>query len=109
MRLARNVGVFTNLLYYNKNTREMEFICSDEITEDGIAELTFNHASDYAIVIDKEPVDESVEVESPESESPTTEADSIQNSSDYNDVWNPWWIILIGALVIIIDLSHSLY
>ena len=36
---------------------------------------------DYAIVIDKEPVDESVEVESPESESPTTEADSIQNLS----------------------------
>lgn len=37
------VDVITNV------TGELEFICVDEIAEDGIAELAFTHASDYAI------------------------------------------------------------
>ena len=46
-----NAGYIANLYYYNEQTDEMEFICSDEIAEDGTAELTFTHASEYTIVI----------------------------------------------------------
>ena len=54
---ARNAGLFANLFYYNKANDELEFICADEISEDGTADLTFTHASDYTIVVDKEPMD----------------------------------------------------
>jgi len=50
---AENAGLFANLYYYNPATQEMEFICADEIAADGIADLTFTHASDYTIVIDE--------------------------------------------------------
>ena len=50
---AKNVGLYANLFYYNETTGELEFICADEIAEDGTADLTFTHASDYTIVIDE--------------------------------------------------------
>ena len=101
---ANNAGLYANLFYYNEKTGEMEFICYDEIAEDGTAELTFTHASDYAIVIDQEPMDRSVQVTSPESESPGTEADTTQTGADYQDAGNSRWIIVAGGLVIIIGL-----
>lgn len=100
----KNAGLYANLFYYNEASGELEFICADEISADGTAELTFTHASDYTIVIDKEPMDGSAEVDSPESESQTTEADTTQTSADQNDAWNPWWIIVIGVLVIVVGL-----
>ena len=53
----KNAGLYANLFYYNETTGKMEFICADKIADDGIAELNFTHASDYAIVIDTEPMD----------------------------------------------------
>lgn len=53
----KNAGLYANLFYYNERTGELEFICADKIAEDGIAELTFTHASDYTIVIDEKPMD----------------------------------------------------
>lgn len=50
----KNVGLFANLFYYNEKTGELEFICADEINADGNTELTFTHASEYTIVVDKE-------------------------------------------------------
>ena len=102
---ANNAGLYANLFYYNEKTKALEFICADEIAEDGTAELTFTHASDYAIVIDQEPMDRSVQVTSPESESPGTEVDTTQTGADYQDAGNSWWMIMTGGLVIIIGLS----
>lgn len=45
-----NKGNFANLYYYNG--KAMDIICSDEIDENGKADLTFTHASEYVIVID---------------------------------------------------------
>ena len=57
---AKNAGLYANLFYYNEKAGKMEFICADRVSEDGTAELTFTHASDYAIVIDKNPMDGSI-------------------------------------------------
>ncbi len=54
---TKNAGLYANLFYYNEKTGKLEFICADKIAEDGTAELTFTHASDYIIVIDKTPMD----------------------------------------------------
>ncbi len=51
---SSNAGYYANLFYYNPTTKALEYVCSDVIAEDGTAKLTFNHASDYLIVIDDE-------------------------------------------------------
>ena len=103
---AENAGLYANLFYFNEKTGELEFICYDEIAADGTAELTFTHASDYAIVIDTEPMDKLEQVTEPESESQSTEAESTQTGAEVsNDAWNPWWIIVIGIMVIVIGLG----
>ncbi len=50
---AKNAGLYANLYYYDAQKKAMEFICADQIAADGSAELTFTHASDYTVVIDK--------------------------------------------------------
>lgn len=101
-----NAGLYANLFYYNEKTGEMEFICYDEIAEDGTAELTFTHASDYAIIIDREPMGEIAQVDSPASESQDTETETTQPDAVANDdAWNPWWMIIIGIAVIVIGLG----
>ena len=51
---SANAGYYANLFYYNPTSRELEYVCADVIADDGTAELTFTHASDYLIVIDDE-------------------------------------------------------
>lgn len=52
-----NAGLYANLFYYNEATKELEFLCAGEIGQDGGAELTFTHASEYTIVIDEQPME----------------------------------------------------
>ncbi|MBP1550075.1 MAG: hypothetical protein J6A05_08730, partial [Oscillospiraceae bacterium] len=50
---------YANLYYYNPSDKAMEFIDSDLIAN-GNAQLVFNHASDYVIVIDEEALGDDV-------------------------------------------------
>ena len=111
---AENAGLFANLFYYNENTGEMEFICYDEIAEDGTANLTFTHASDYAIVIDKEPMDgvsdgEVVNGETDSDEEIYTIENDKKDTQDVTEAdsktWNPWWVIIICIVVIVITIG----
>lgn len=49
---SANAGMYANLFYYNENDGRLEFATADRIDENGFAELTFTHASDYVIVVD---------------------------------------------------------
>ena len=111
---AENAGLYANLFYYNEKTGELEFICADEIAADGTAELTFTHASDYAIVIDTEPMDKGAdEADGDKAETSETGNDSTQsgdgstqNGTEAADsAWNPLWLIIVGAVVIVIGLG----
>ena len=55
---AANKGLMANLFYYNESTGEMEFISAGEVDEEGFAQLSFTHASDYTIVLDKASMEE---------------------------------------------------
>lgn len=55
---SANAGLYANLFYYNEGNRRLEFAANDQINEDGVAELTFTHASSYVIVIDGKVMDE---------------------------------------------------
>ena len=54
---ASNAGYFANLFYYNPETKELEYVSASKIDENGNADLNFYHASDYTIIIDREPMD----------------------------------------------------
>lgn len=55
---SANAGLYANLFYYNEGARRLEFVTDDQIDGNGIAELTFTHASDYVIVIDRASMDD---------------------------------------------------
>ncbi|MGN0364776.1 MAG: hypothetical protein ACI4E5_02405, partial [Suilimivivens sp.] len=112
---AGNAGLYANLFYYNERIGELEFICADEIAADGRAELVFTHASDYAIVVDTRPMDSSVDAVDSDSKAEVSETGngstqtgngSTQSGTEAADSrWNPLWLILIGAVVIVIGLG----
>lgn len=91
----KNAGLYASLYYYNEQTGEMEFICEEEIAEDGSVALTFTHASEYILVVD---------AKTTEQEPADTETGNVQ-PADTGIVAAPaqeenhtaWWIFLIGA------------
>lgn len=82
----KNAGLYASLYYFNEQTGEMEFICEEEIGKDGSVELTFNHASDYIIVIDEKAVEQK-----------STDAIATPAQEENH---TGWWIFLIGAVVV---------
>lgn len=91
----KNAGLYASLYYYNEQTGELEFICEEEIAEDGSVALTFTHASEYILVVD---------AKTAEQEPADTETGNVQ-PADTGIVAAPaqeenhtaWWIFLIGA------------
>ena len=49
-----NAGLYAYLYYYDTKEKEMKFMQSTQISSTGYAEFSFNHASDYTIVIRSE-------------------------------------------------------
>ena len=52
----QDAGLYANLYYYDQAKKALEFVSSAKMDANGNAELDFNHASDYAIVIDDHPL-----------------------------------------------------
>ena len=101
-----NAGYTASLYYYNESSGELEFICADTVAEDGNVSLAFTHASDYVIAIDGEQEEESGSTTEPAQpgtpdKDDTGEAESPQSGQ----AWRPWWLIVAGALVIIMGVG----
>ena len=112
---AANAGLYANLFYYNPETGELEFMCAGKIDEAGNTELTFNHASDYTIVIDTEPMngvvqdgtgtdqDGIVDESDDTGAAPSGQtADEATDGNSGNVFSNGIFWILIGAAVVIV-------
>ena len=114
---AANAGLYANLFYYNPETGELEFMCAGKIDEAGNTELTFNHASDYTIVIDTESMNGAVQdgtetgteqdgaVDEPDDTgaAPSGQtADEAVDGNSGNVFSNGIFWILIGAAVVIV-------
>ena len=102
-----NAGYTASLYYYNENTGELEFICSDEVAEDGTVSLAFTHASDYVIAIDGEQEEESGNAAEPaQSEGNGGTAgngteqgsDGIPGDQGTGQTGAAWWIIVVLLL-----------
>ena len=58
---SKNKGLYAKLYYYNPKAakgKELEFISASKIDGSGNADLQFTHASDYVIVIDRTPAND---------------------------------------------------
>ena len=99
-----NAGLTANLYYYNESTGELEFIFADTVAEDGMVSLAFTHASDYAVVIDADSMEQETgagsTAEAPKTGEESTSADT--TDADVNDdLWNRIWVFAFcGVLVI---------
>ena len=93
---AENAGLYANLYYYNEQTGALEFICSDKIAADGTARLTFTHASEYTVVIDKK----SGEENSSTRQAPATGEDWTEEVIDPKSQ-RQIWLRGAGALIVI--------
>ncbi len=102
-----NAGYTASLYYYNESTGELEFICSDEVAQDGTVSLAFTHASDYVIAIDGDGEKESGNVTEP-AQPDTPEKDSTESAGENpqnGQAWRPWWFIVVGSLVIVMGIG----
>ena len=106
---TEKAGNNANLFYYNPETECMEFICSAPIKEDGTADLTFTHASDYVIVVGEtvmsaadnvsvEDIKEAAPQETPEEMS----MEPVEMDTAENDSFNLFWIIAVGILILVV-------
>ena len=109
-----NTGYTASLYYYNQNTGELEFVCADEVAEDGTVSFAFTHASDYVIVIDR-----ISEEPAPESAGNITEAPAEEEGNSGEAVVSPKeigkakgssmpWFILVGVAVVILGAAGIL-
>lgn len=91
-----NAGRSAMLYYYNPNTGTLEWICKERAEEDGTARLTFTHASDYLIVADNRA--------GSGNESITSGTQAMAPKSGDRDHGYLWWILMAGALSVIIGI-----
>lgn len=109
-----NAGYTANLYYYDQRTGELEFMCADEVAEDGMTSLTFTHASDYLITIDDTSKESESEDDGSIEEAPETSAEEEGNGKEV--VTSPKeiegtegsslpWLILTGAAVVILGVA----
>lgn len=89
----KNAGLFANLFYYNEQSGELEFICAGEIDSQGEVGLTFTHASDYTIIVDRQSMEPGV-VENPVN---PVSAEEISTAGSFHPVR-----VLLMALAVII-------
>lgn len=91
-----NAGCSAMLYYYNPNAGTLELISKERVEEDGTARLTFTHASDYLIVADNRAGSGNESITS-----------GMQTMAPKSGDWNHgslWWILMAGALSVIIGI-----
>ena len=97
----KNAGLFANLFYYNEATGELEFICAGEIDGEGEVELTFTHASDYTIIVDRQSMEPGA-IEDPVNPAAAEEVSAAGS-------FHPAWVLLIALAVIVLGAGGFLF
>lgn len=114
----KNAGLYANLFYYHAAENKLEYLCSGQIDEEGNAELTFTHASDYTIVIDAEPMEpkEAEDTKEPTDEGAAQETaqtnaqgQRIVEASQSGETTRWWWILLPVCIVAAAGIGGYVY
>ena len=81
-----NAGKYANLYYYDVANNEMDYMCTSKVSEDGLINLLFDHASDYTIVItDDENYDDSLNDKEQSADEPNNNGNVNSESNSNGD------------------------
>lgn len=97
----KNAGFFANLFYYNESTGGLEFICAGEIDGEGEVGLTFTHASDYTIIVDRQSMEPGT-LEDPVNPAAAEEVSAAGS-------FHPAWVLLTALAVIVLGAGGFLF
>lgn len=97
----KNAGLLANLFYYNESTGGLEFICAGEIDGEGEVGLTFTHASDYTIIVDRQSMEPGA-IEDPVNPAAAEEVSAAGS-------FHPAWVLLIVLAVIVLGAGGFLF
>ena len=97
----KNAGLFANLFYYNESTGGLEFICAGEIDGEGEVGLTFTHASDYTIIVDRQSMEPGA-IEDPVNPAAAEEVNAAGS-------FHPAWVLLTALAVIVLGAGGFLF
>lgn len=97
----KNAGLLANLFYYNESTGGLEFICAGEIDSEGEVGLTFTHASDYTIIVDRQSMEPGA-IEDPVN---PVAAEEVSAAGSFH----PAWVLLIVLAVIVLGAGGFLF
>ena len=53
---AAFAGMYANLYVYNTSLRSLEFVCAEQVGEDGIVHLPVDRASDFTVILSADPM-----------------------------------------------------
>ena len=93
-------GMLANLFYYNPASKVLEFIDAVEVSEDGFASFTMQHASDYVIVF----ADVSLETVSDEAvpEESVTQQEAVEAVSTQTQTSDSTGVIILIAVLVLL-------
>lgn len=95
-------GKYTNLFYYNETTGKLEYIQSDLVGEDGIAEFGLTHASQYVLYVSEKAMnqDSVTGAGTPAPESPEDNGGTTASNPKTGDEESPLagFVLAVGAL-----------
>ena len=97
----KNAGLFANLFYYNEQSGELEFICASEIDSQGEVGLTFTHASDYTIIVDRRSMEPGA-VEDPVNPASAEEVSAAGSFQPVRVLLMALAVIILGAVGILL-------
>lgn len=114
---SKNAGLYANLYYYNKDGNRLELTGSAPIGENGETGFSFNHASDYLIVMSEKPLENTAPSENKGNSDAAKPADmgteaasSALRAPQTGDVSQPWIpIAAAGSVLLLLSLGISFF
>lgn len=98
---TENIGKYANLFYYNPDSAAMELVASSQVADSGWVEFSYEHASEYLLVMTEEPMDaENPSKEASSAGASAENANTDSQNSNHNGaekIWIPIVIIIVLA------------
>ncbi len=90
------IGKYANLFYYNPDTSTMEYVTSGQVTDSGWADLSYEHASDYLLVISQK----SMETDTAVTETVQSDAENTVAEPQIRKSTGWIWILIVIILAL---------
>ncbi|MCR4908748.1 MAG: hypothetical protein K5985_07940, partial [Lachnospiraceae bacterium] len=97
-------GQYGNLYFYDEGAGGLEYVDASQIKDNGRAEFTFTHASDYTVIVRSDAMTEKTAgmQYTDDSASSGSGSGSLSGGAGVTKKKSHWWIILISVLCLLL-------